>query len=56
MKQPPQLIAVSFLTVTLCLAQTSYERLAANAKLWAHIKYVHPRVTIAVPTIRRSPL
>jgi hypothetical protein len=29
----------------LCLSQTAYERLAATAKLWAYIKYLHPRVT-----------
>jgi len=28
-----------------CLGQTSYERLAAAAKLWAYVKYLHPRVT-----------
>src|SRR5215813_11455803 len=26
-------------------AQAAYERLAATAKLWAYIKYIHPRVT-----------
>ena len=39
------LIAAISLVPTVCVAQTSYERLAATAKLWAYIKYVHPRVT-----------
>src|SRR5215472_7774167 len=32
---------------TLCDAQPSYERLAAAAKLWAYVKYIHPGVTAA---------
>lgn len=30
---------------SLCAAQTSFDRLAATAKLWAYVKYIHPRVT-----------
>jgi C-terminal processing protease CtpA/Prc len=45
MPQLRRVIAVFYLVSCLSLAQTSYERLAATAKLWAHVKYVHPRVT-----------
>lgn len=31
----------------ICTGQTSYERLAAAAKLWAYVKYCHPGATAA---------
>jgi C-terminal processing protease CtpA/Prc len=38
-------IACFLVLVWACSAQTSYERLAAAAKVWAYVKYCHPGVT-----------
>src|SRR5439155_4967447 len=40
-----RLVFLLLVCASLCLAQTPYERLAAAAKLWAYVKYLHPRVT-----------
>jgi C-terminal processing protease CtpA/Prc len=40
-----RLLLAFVLIASLSQAQTKYERLAATAKLWTYVKYVHPRVT-----------
>lgn len=40
-----RITALLFVLGTSSWAQAPYERLAATAKLWAYIKYIHPRVT-----------
>lgn len=40
-----RVLFAAFLLISACLAQTPVDRLAGAAKLWAHIKYFHPKVT-----------
>jgi len=42
-----RLLAILLLFASACLAQSPQERLAATAKLWNYVKYLHPRVTAA---------
>lgn len=41
----PRLVAAVLVLVSAGAAQPSYERLAEAAKLWALVKYIHPRAT-----------
>ncbi len=40
-----RILVLLALAASACLAQTPDERLAATARLWNYVKYVHPRVT-----------